>query len=208
MTTKKDKTIYCVSGDPAGGTSLLMKVLISGGIDGVYTKRDVPKNRFVTNNPDGVFEGGWIETENGTQVVIPEKIIGKAVKTLGISWRLIPDDYHIKMIRIKRDKEDVADSRLRRRERKRELGATIPDKTKEQLIKGIENSRKRFADEFKKRKNIECLEIEFNDMFLDTENQCKRIAEFIKPREFDWKKATTAIDRTLDHGEKTQLLNK
>lgn len=193
-----DKIIYVVSGYPAGGTSMMMKVLIDGGIEGVYRKVKEPQ-KFI-NNPHGVFEGEWQEKN-------PEELIGKVVKGLGISWRKIPEDYKIKMIRIEREQEEVAKSRLRRRQRKREFGLKIPETTEEEMLVKIKKMKDNYDEKFNERKNIERIIIKFDDMFLDTKNQCERIKDFVKPLVFDCEKALKAVDKTLDHGDKTTYLN-
>lgn len=190
------KKIYVVSGYPAGGTSMMMKVLIDGGIEGVYRKVESPQ-KFI-NNPYGVFEGEWQDKD-------PEELVGKVVKGLGISWRKIPEDYKIKMIRVEREQTEVAKSRLRRRQRKRDAGLKIPETTEEEMLAKIKKLKQRYDDELSKRQNIEILEIKFDDMFLDTENQCKRIADFVG--EFNVENAVKAVDKTLEHGDKTKFLN-
>ena len=186
-----------ISGHGAGGTSMMMRVMIFGGIEGVYRKinRDYP---FI-NNPYGVFEGDWHKRE-------PEELVDKVFKGLGIGWTCIPEDYLIKMIRIERDSMDMAKSRYRRLQKRLSAGKKKREKTIEEILTGIESMKKRFNEAFKKRKNIDRLDINFDDMFKDTENQVKRIAEFVECP-FDIDNAIKAVDKTLDHGDKTGELN-
>lgn len=66
------ENIYIVSGRPRSGTSMMMRAVIAGGLQGRYRKEQQPyKERVLENgeiyhfNPHGVFEGGVIDYSSG-----------------------------------------------------------------------------------------------------------------------------------------------
>jgi hypothetical protein len=208
MTDKlKDEYIYIVSGHMAGGTSMTMRVMEFGGFECVYNKK-ITGNGFL-NNPYGVFEGGvYLRDNNGSVIPLEEERInflkGKVFKMLGAAWtKTMPTGTKVKVIRISREPEERVKAILRRKVRRYNAGV-ITDKSKikvDKIREIVYKMHKLFEEGYTKRTNCERLDIKFEDMLKNPEKECKRIAEFVSPREFDWKKASTAVDKTLNHGE-------
>ena len=171
---------------------MMMRVMIMGGIEGVYDNKVGPFP--ATNNPYGVFELRG-QTKN------PEELEGKVIKLMGRGIERIPEEYHLKIIRINRDTIEIAKSRYRRRVRRIEMGKRANlTRTLDMAIEHINDMKSQFEETYSKRKNTSRIDINFNDMLSDTENQVKRIAEFVECP-FDIDNAIKAVDKTLNHGE-------
>lgn len=177
--------IYVICGQPAGGTSMMMRVMVEGGIPGNYKECRDQATLEILHNPYGCFESQLpLTTEN---------MEGKVTKILGT----LPPDINapVKMVRIIRPFEQVKDSRIRRIRKRNKF------KTAKKQLRNMHQTyidmNKNIDDMIANNKNIDALIIHFDDMFHDTENQCQRIADFVKPHSFDVAKATAAVDKSL-----------
>ena len=181
--------IYIVTGQPAGGTSMMMRVLIEGGIEGIYRKEFVdPIRHKITlanqHNPHGTFEGNegteWSDRDN------------KCIKILGLN--LMPKE-EAKVVWIRRNPEHISQSRQERSMR-RHGGVAIrecPQGRVESLNK-INATMKEF---FSNNNNLDCYEIDFIKMNEDTEQEVNKLAKFLDYPNFNIDKAVKAVDKSL-----------
>jgi len=197
------KPIYIVNGHQAGGTSMMMRIMMFGGIEGVY--REEQKVRSWLNNPYGVFEG-WYRQNT-------DELEGKVIKAMSVGFSALPEKHKLKIIRIERPSDVSAKSQVKRLQRRVDMGlfkkseneAKVRDRLKdkdellEKKIKQINRFKEKTEKALAERKNAEILRLKFDDVLENPERECKKIAEFLKPRDFDWKKASTAVDKTLIH---------
>jgi hypothetical protein len=176
--------IYIITGQAAGGTSMMMRVMIEGGVKGNYTSQKPEHTNNILRNPYGCYEG-W-DINNVDDHV--QKII---------SYAKIKDEIKgkTKIIHIIRDTEQVVLSRLERISKSRDKrDVKFPMPKKDRMLNLLKRNLQ-YTKDFLKDKDV--LVIQFDDMFNDTENQCKRIAEFIAPHPFDIDKAVKAVDKSL-----------
>jgi hypothetical protein len=179
--------IYAVSGQAAGGTSMMMRVLVKGGIDGNFINKASPEILSVLNNPYGCFENKDLT-----------KLDGRVSKFIGLDLAEKANGTPVKVVRVIRKPLHIVQSR---KERKMRGGRAIKSTVLERMDREIPRRSAKVLVDFQKmvddNKNIEALYVNYEDMFKDTENQCRRIAEFIAPHPFDIEKAVKAVDKKL-----------
>ncbi len=185
--------IYIVQGHPAGGTSMMMKVLIDGGIKGIFQEPKVSTNGLkILNNPYGTFEGKW----HGLST---KELRNCVFKCFRIAWDKISEKEDIKIIRIIRPIEHIFQSNQERHIRRKKIfpeviQTKINFKERKKMI--LEN-RAVVQECIDRRKNTTELKINYVDMFDNTEETINKIAKFVAPHPFDIDKAIKAVDKSL-----------
>ena len=97
--------IIIVSGLPRSGTSMMMKMLLSGGIEVYHDNLRKPDN----NNPEGYFEHIAVKNlQKDNSFLINAD--GKAIKIVSHLLYNLPDDYFYKIIYMRRNMTEVLKS--------------------------------------------------------------------------------------------------
>lgn len=180
--------IFIVCGQAAGGTSMTMRVLIEGGIEGNFRDDSQAEQRlYVLNNPYGTFEGKDLnQLENRVSKFLSVKEIKNQC-----------GDRPTKIIHINRDPQEIFNSRQRRKQRiaeihKRELNGDFG------TLDGVTKINKKKKEELEKLPvNFEVLNLEFEDMLKNTDEEIEKIAAFVHPAPFDKERAVLAVDRNI-----------
>ena len=109
------KETYLVSGNPRSGTSMMMHALITGGLEGAYSKKVGPGDGVYHPNPNGFFELVDGEQRHPTH---PWKYEGKVVKAIYTMLpQVAPGNY--KVIYMLRNPEEIRKSLARIARRRR-----------------------------------------------------------------------------------------
>lgn len=173
-----DNVNYIVSGLERSGTSLLMQILQAGSVPTAFDMDSRPPD---DNNPRGYFEleGGKVINRlmDGAFPLADYK--GKFIKITAYGLKFLPPGNYA-VLYTERNIDEVLDSMekmARIRDEKREDTRTSFIKLNE-MIKGI----------ISKRKDIDVLFVNYNQIIADPESQIRRICEH-----FGWGEANLAV---------------
>ena len=163
--------IIVVSGLPRSGTSLMMQMVVAGGIpalsDGLRTADE--------NNPKGYFE--WEPAKSLKEH--PEKIVaaeGKAVKIISALLPQLPDGHEYRVLFMIRPLEEVVASQNKMLQR---LGRELPKTPQGSVIAAFEKHLKQIDGWLAKKANIKVLRVEHAQVLTDPRNEAARISEFL-----------------------------
>jgi hypothetical protein len=163
--------ITVVSGLPRSGTSLMMQMIVAGGIepltDGLRTADE--------NNPRGYFE--WERAKSLKQD--PSAIAaaeGKVVKIISALLPLLPDDHEYRIVFMMRPLEEVIasqNSMLRR------LGKEVPSTSTASVMTAFEKHLRETEHLLSTRSNMTVLKIEHAKILADPTEQASRVGAFL-----------------------------
>jgi len=163
--------ITVVSGLPRSGTSLMMQMVVAGGIpalsDGLRTADE--------NNPRGYFE--WEPAK--TLKEHPEKIVaaeGKGVKIISALLPQLPDGHDYRVLFMIRPLEEVVASQNKMLQR---LGREVPKTPQASVIAAFEKHLKEIDGWLAKKSNIKILRVEHAKVLTDPKNEAARISDFL-----------------------------
>jgi hypothetical protein len=163
--------ITVVSGLPRSGTSLMMQMIVAGGMqpltDGLRTADE--------NNPKGYFEWEAAKSlkQNPGAIAAAE---GKVVKIISALLPLLPDDHDYRIVFMMRPLEEVIasqNSMLRR------MGKDVPNTSSACVQAAFEKHLRETGDLLAKRKNIAVLKVEHSRVVTEPAQQALRVAEFL-----------------------------
>ena len=163
--------ITVVSGLPRSGTSLMLQMMVAGGLepltDGLRAADE--------NNPKGYFE--WEPAKSLKRD--PNAIAaaeGKVVKIISALLPLLPDDHEYRVVFMMRPLEEVIasqNSMLRR------LGKEVPPTSTESVMTAFEKHLRDTERFLATRGNMAVLKIEHAKVLADPARQASRVAAFL-----------------------------
>lgn len=185
-------TIFVVSGIRRSGTSMMMNILLDGGIDILCDDRHVADEY----NPKGYFE--WhIRQHNMHEPEILKNADGMAVKVIALTIlrnglrALIPEKEY-KIIWMERDpKESVKSWYV-----KKGYSVWVKVPHFKEKIKDFKVKRKTILKWLKKQKNIKVKRIKYKKVIKNPEKQIKKIQKFLDVK-LDLEKAINVVDEKL-----------
>ena len=178
--------IIVVSGLPRSGTSLMMQMLQSGGIEIVTDQiREAD-----TDNPRGYMEYETVKDLNKDKSWLPA-IRGKAVKIISMLLFELPPTERYRIIFMDRDMDEVLASQEAMLKRLNRPGAPR-DKMADAFGVHLDN-----LDEWlRKRPNMSVLKVSYKNLVSQPEAEAQRVAEFLG-RSLDITKMKAAVDPKL-----------
>jgi Sulfotransferase domain len=187
--------ITVVSGLPRSGTSLMMQMIVAGGIpaltDGLRTADD--------NNPKGYFE--WEAAKSLKQN--PEAIAaaeGKVVKIISALLPHLPNGHAYRVVFMIRPLEEVVASQNKMLQR---LGKDVPKTPMAGVLAAFEKHLKEAEGWLAKAPNINVLRIAHGAVIKDPGTEAARVAEFLGLR-LDLAGMTRQVEQSL-YREKSGL---
>jgi hypothetical protein len=163
--------ITVVSGLPRSGTSLMMQMIVAGGLppltDGLRTADE--------NNPRGYFEWEPAKSlkQNPGAIAVGE---GKVVKIISALLPLLPDDHEYRIVFMLRPLEEVIasqNSMLRR------LGKEVPRTSGQSVKAAFEKHLRETEQLLSTRPNVTVLKVEHARVLADSIGQASRVAAFL-----------------------------
>jgi hypothetical protein len=186
-----DAEIIIVSGLPRSGTSLMMQMLASGGLQTVTDHVRTPD----TDNPRGYYELEKVKKIKDDASWLPETR-GKAFKMVSQLLFDLPPNERYRIIFMERDLDEMLVSQeamLRRRER-----AAAP---REDIKHAFEKHLHRLCDWLSDQSNMEVLYVKYTDLINGPEEHSRRISEFLGGRA-DPTAMAAAVDPSLYRNRK------
>jgi hypothetical protein len=183
--------IIVVSGLPRSGTSLMMQMLASGGIE-VLTDN---LREADTDNPRGYYEFERVKKLKEDSSWVPGAR-GKAVKLVSQLLLDLPKDQRYRVIFMQRDLDEMILSQEKMLQR---LGREAAPR--EEIKKAFTNHLNRLHRWLDQQPNMAVLRIPYADVLADPEDATRRISEFLGG-EVDPAAMARAIDPALYRNRK------
>ncbi len=182
--------VIVVSGLPRSGTSMLMKMLDSGGI-AIMTDRERVAD---FDNPHGYSEYERIkDLEKETDKSYIREGRGKALKVISFLIKDLPDDNDYRVIFVRRDLDEVLASQNKMIQR---IGTTDTSAEEEAMKEADRNDIVRTRLLCKKRSNFALIEIHYSATIENPAETAQKINSFLDGR-LDEAAMRAAVDESL-----------
>ncbi|MFI5461102.1 MAG: sulfotransferase family protein [Isosphaerales bacterium] len=164
-----DSAINIVSGLPRCGTSLMMQMLESGGVEVVTDSIRAAD----TDNPRGYYEFEKVKRIKQDASWLPDTR-GKAFKMVTQLLYDLPPNERYRIILMERDLDEMLLSQEKMLERLGR-GAAPREEMKRSFILHLE----RLHQWLGQQRNIEVLRVDYHDLVQEPEAQAERVCEFL-----------------------------
>ena len=171
--SKKDrsKTIVVVSGLPRSGTSMMMKMLVEGGLPAVSNSiRNADED-----NPNGYFEFEPVKQLSEGQYEWLANADHKAVKVVSALLEYLPATHHYKILFMERDIKEILASQRKMLSRRKEESTVSDAEMEDQFRKHLADIKYWLA----RQPAMEVFYVDYNQLMSKPDDFCPRIADFI-----------------------------
>jgi len=170
-TQTKKQPVIIVSGLPRSGTSMMMKMLVEGGLEAVTDGL----RQADSDNPNGYFELEAVKQMGEGNLTWMDGADGKVVKVISSLLEYLPPQHIYKIIFMERELSEVLASQQKMLTHRNEQ-STVEDK---ELKQQFQDHLKKVRAWLVRQPNIEVLYVNFNALMKDPEPYCSKVAEFI-----------------------------
>jgi len=183
------KAIYIVSGLPRSGTSMMMKMLESGGLeiltDNIRTADE--------SNQKGYYEFEQVKKLKEGDFDWLAKAQGKVVKVISALLEYLPNQYQYKIIFMHRNMDEVLASQRQMMVRDGKPDDKVPD---EKLAELYENHLKKTESWLEQQPNMSVLNAIYNQILHNPEAAINQIDQFLGGN-LNTKQMLQVVDRNL-----------
>jgi len=166
-----DNYITIVSGMPRSGTSMMMQMLVAGGIPALTDQiREADHD-----NLQGYYEFEPVKRTKHDSSWL-KNADGKVVKVIYMLLYDLPAACSYRVIFMKRSLDEVLASQHKMLQRRGEAGASVPDNKLREIFEGQLQKVDTWLDE---QPNFEVLTIEHRDVLSDPAGQANQINNFL-----------------------------
>ena len=169
---KKAEGIIIVSGIPRSGTSMMMKMLDSGGL---MLLTDQVREADL-DNPKGYFEFEQVKKIKDGDVTWLKEAQGKVVKVVATLLKDLPSDYDYKVLFMNRTMNEVIDSQRNMLIRKGKDPDSVPD---EEMVEILTQHVKQIKAWLEEQANFQILNIDYNAMLSNPRPQVSEVNVFL-----------------------------
>ena len=187
--SKSKLDIIVVSGLPRSGTSMMVSLIAAGGIPSLTDG----KRAADQDNPRGYFELERVKKLSEGDVGWLVDAQGKVVKIIAGLLTGLPTGFSYKVLFMNRKMPEILASQRAMLLRRGEDPEKVDDKAMESLYRKHLASVKKWISE---QKNIEAIDIDYNQMIDDPWPEIDRINQFLGGR-LDRDRMTATIDPQL-----------
>jgi hypothetical protein len=180
--------ITVVSGLPRSGTSMMMQMLIAGGMPAITDGLRSPD----ADNPRGYFELEAVKRLK-TDSLWLAAARGHAVKVISMLLYELPPDHEYRVIFMRRDMDEIIASQNEMLKRRGTGGTGTSDAG---MTRHLESHLSKVQTWLARRKNFRVLYCEHRDLLSAAMEQARRIEEFLGSR-LDSAAMVEAIDHSL-----------
>ena len=170
-TQTKKQAVIVVSGLPRSGTSMMMKMLVEGGLEAVTDGL----RQADSDNPNGYFELEAVKQMGEGNLTWMDGSNGKVVKVISSLLEYLPPQHTYKIIFMERDLSEVLASQQKMLTNRNEESNVTDDELKQQFQDHLKTVRAWLV----RQPNIEVLYVRFNELITNPEPFCVKIADFI-----------------------------
>lgn len=186
---RKTDDVIIVSGLPRSGTSMMMKMLVAGGLEPVIDNIRTAD----TDNPEGYFEFERVKAlDKGDKSWVAEAR-GKVVKVISALLQHLPPEHHYKVIFMERRLHENLASQKKMLINRGEDTSKITD---EELLVLLQKHLSQVYNWLNRQPNIELLIIRYHEMVENTPNEAKKVNDFVGGF-LDVEKMSSVADRKL-----------
>lgn len=168
---KSEKTIIIVSGLPRSGTSMMMKVLETGGMEIVTDNIRVADE----DNPKGYFELEQVKALKDGDDAWITGAPGKVVKVISSLVEHLPSRYQYKIVFMRREITEILASQKQMLIRRGEPN----DGNDQEMAEMFQEHLKRVRVWLANQPNMEVLYVDYNALMGNPEPEIKAVAEFL-----------------------------
>lgn len=168
----RGKPIVVVSGLPRSGTSMMMRMLESGGMEVVSDN----VRQHDEDNPRGYFEIERVkDLDKGGDKLWLSEARGKAIKVISFLLKDLPPDFDYKIIFMQRHLDEVLASQEKMLERRNEKNQTDDEEMKASYAKHLKD-----AEFFLRyRKNFHSISIQYEQAVQNPLDHAKQVNDFL-----------------------------
>jgi hypothetical protein len=167
----RGKTILVVSGLPRSGTSMMMNMLVEGGVQVVS---DAIRNAD-EDNPNGYFEYEPVKQLSEGQNEWLTEADHKVVKVISALLEYLPANHHYKILFMERDIKEILASQRKMLDRRKDESKVSDIELESQFRKHLADIKYWLA----RQPNMEILYVDYNQLVANPEDVCPKIADFI-----------------------------
>ena len=165
------KTIIVVSGLPRSGTSMMMKMLMEGGVPAVSDSiRSADED-----NPNGYFEFEPVKQLSEGENKWLSDANHKVVKIVSALLEYLPASHHYKILFMERDIEEILASQHKMLNRRMEESKISDIEMESQFRKHLAELKFWLA----RQPNMDVLFVDYNRLMANPDDFCPKIADFI-----------------------------
>lgn len=182
--------IVVVSGLPRSGTSMMMNMLKSGGLDIVTDEQREADG----DNPRGYFELERIkELDKGGDTTWLKDCRGKVVKVISYLLGRLPNDHFYQVIFMTRDLNEVLASQGKMIENRGEGDTDAADAA---LVERFERHLRGVRIDLREQANVDVIYFAYRDILNTPAALAKSVAKFLGT-DLDVEAMTAAVDQNL-----------
>ena len=172
---ENSRPVIIVSGLPRTGTSMMMKMLETGGVSVLVDYKRKPDQ----DNPKGYYEYEQVKGLKDGEDNWVEKARGKAVKVIATLLPFLPVNYKYKVIFMEREMDEVLASQRKMLINRGE----DPNKVSEQELEKIFGKHLNDILEFlENSSNMEYVRVNYNQILLDPRPEIEKVQSFLEAR--------------------------
>jgi len=168
----KTKPVYIVSGLPRSGTSMMMKMLSSGGLPVVMDSI----RQADEDNPNGYFEIELSKKLKDGEINWVYEASGKVVKVISYLLEYLPKDLNYQVIFMEREIKEILASQHKMLERRNEKSLI----TDEEMTAQYNDHLRSVKYWLPRQPNIRVLYVSYNSMLNQPEELCASIVNFLE----------------------------
>jgi hypothetical protein len=170
--TQSNQPVVVVSGLPRSGTSMMMKMIVEGGLSAVTDGQ----RRADDDNPNGYFELEAVKEMGQGNLNWISDAGGKAVKVISSLLEYLPPQRSYKVIFMERDLSEILASQQKMLTHRNEATTVEDNELKQQFQDHLKTVKAWLV----RQPNIEVMYVNFNALMADPAPFCSRIVEFIE----------------------------
>ncbi len=185
----KSQMIYIVSGLPRSGTSLMMKMLESGGLEVLTDHIRVPNE----DNPKGYYEFERAKKLPDGDIAWLKDAQGRVVKIIAGLLMHLPDTYSYRVIFMRRHMAEILASQKKMLENRGEDPNKVND---EDMARLFEKHLEQVYAWMQNQSNLTYLDADYNALLRDPHPIVNQVTTFLDAG-LDAAKMLTVVDPTL-----------
>jgi hypothetical protein len=189
MKSDGDTPITIVSGLPRSGTSMMMKMLVAGGVPALTDAL----READADNPKGYFEFERVKQMDKGDTAWLADAKGKAVKVISALLRHLPADHQYRVLFMRRSMPEILASQKKMLDNRGEDADTMDDEKMAELFGKHLQSVEQWL---RAQANIAVLDVHYSDILSDPLHEIGRINAFLGG-ELDTRKMATVVDPEL-----------
>ncbi|HET6845933.1 MAG TPA: sulfotransferase [Anaerolineales bacterium] len=163
--------IIVVSGLPRSGTSMMMKMLIEGGLQVVTDAIRAADE----DNPNGYFEFEPVKQLTTGEAAWLSGAEGKLVKVISALLEYLPANRQYKVIFMERDIKEILASQQKMLQRRQEVSKTSDEELAAQFREHLQAIKYWLA----RQPHMAVMYVDYNRLMADPDAYCRPVAEFV-----------------------------